>query len=298
MRKNWPLYIGGVMLALLVLLGAFGHLLPFVQTNFEDVNRVSIKGGNWEIAPFTPSEKYPLGSDLEGRDLLSVMILGTKDTLLIIFFIVLIRYCISIPLSLLASRQSGLAYGIVNGLDSFSSIVPTIFMGIIIMNMPFLGAFDEKSRFLIVALALLELGKLSALFTKQFNSISSQEFVKAGIVVGNSPLRLYLHYYLPHVLPGMAVNFFMDLGKTALLVGQLGLFKYFISTPGAYNKNTMMKEPFFAGYDWPTLLAGSRDVVRDAFWVPLFPSLAIVVAIFTFYALGEGLRRHFSRKYA
>lgn len=90
------------------------------------------EGGKVAKAPFPPSFENPLGTDNDGRDLLSLLIIGTKDTLRYIFLITIIRYLVAIPLAFLAAPKKGLAYMVAGTWNSLFSSIPTIFAAILL----------------------------------------------------------------------------------------------------------------------------------------------------------------------
>ncbi|MFS0821450.1 S41 family peptidase [Bacillus sp. 1P02SD] len=92
-------------------------------------------------------------------------------------------------------------------------------------------------------------------------------------------------------------NFFLEAGRVTLLAGQLALFSYFfkqklvIKDVGDYEWQS-------ADFDWLSFLASGRTEIIHAFWIPLFPALAIAILMITFQLLGEGLRLKFHTKSA
>ncbi|MGA9227660.1 MAG: ABC transporter permease, partial [Mesobacillus sp.] len=79
--KNWYLIIGTVLLSLFLLVTFLVPHLPFVQEGLQ-INRIVKLDGQFEKAPFPPSSKHFLGTDNDGRDVLSLIIAGAKDTIL------------------------------------------------------------------------------------------------------------------------------------------------------------------------------------------------------------------------
>lgn len=298
MRKNWSLWLGISMFSVLLFFAFFGEQLSFVNSNPADSRMRFYEDGSMARAPFPPSLEDPLGTDNDGRDLLSLLIIGTKDTLRYIFLIAGIRYLIAIPLAFLAASKKGLAYNLVNGWNSLFSSVPTVFAAILLLILPEpVWKFDLDTPYsmywAILLLALMEVGRVSTLVSYDIYEISEKEYVKAGVIIGNSPFKMYTHYYLPNIMQNLIVNFCNDLGRITLLIGQLALFSIFIASKililegGAVDISS-------ATYDWQALLEKSRSDVIKAIWIPLVPAVAITYTILTFNLLGEGLRKRFN----
>ena len=298
MEKNWQLWLGLGMFSVLVFFALFADQLSFVDPNPADSRMRFYDDGSFARAPFPPSLEDPLGTDNDGRDLLSLLLIGTKDTLRYIFLIAIIRYIIAIPLAFLAAPKKGLAYRAANGWNSLFSSVPTIFSAIILLMLPepvwkFSADVDYKMYWALLMLALIEVGRVSLIVSHEIHDISQKEYVKAGIMIGNSPLKMYAHYYFPNILQNLIVNFCNDLGRVTLLIGQLALFTIFISPKFLMLEGGVM-DISSAAYDWQALLEKSRSDIIKAIWIPLVPALAITYTIFTFNLLGEGLRKRFN----
>lgn len=295
--KNSYLVIGVFMTAILIILIFFGSHLPFVDTSLEG-ERVIIHGpGKIDTAPFPPSKEFVLGSDREGRDLLSLIIMGTKDTLVLIFAVTFLRYIVAVPLALMAANNRGPVTWMLKWWNHIFSCLPVIFSAIILVNLPFLLFSESRFLWCVVILALIEVGRVGYILQQQAHALSKAPFVEAGITIGVGPLGIYSRYYVPNLLPDIIVNFFIDLGRVTLLIGQLGIFSIFI-TQEFVQLNLGYGEFINTNINWTTLLGNPRTDVLKAVWIPLFPALAITYTILTFNVLGEGLRQYFNRKTA
>ena len=215
MKRNWSFWLGLFMLGLLIFLAVFGAKLSFVDPSPGDSRMRFYEDGSMARAPFPPSVEDPLGTDSDGRDLLSLLIIGTKDTLRYIFLITTLRYIIAIPLAFLSAPKRGLAHIISNGWNSLFSSVPAVFSAIILLLLAKpIWEFESDSSlpmyWSILLLALMEVGRVSVLLSHEIHDLSEKEYVKAGIVIGNSPLKLYANYYLPNISQSMIINFCND----------------------------------------------------------------------------------------
>lgn len=295
MNRNWFLIIGLSMLTLLLLVMFIGPHIPYVQEGIEGGRIRFLEDGGLLKAPFTPEQQFPFGSDHEGRDLLSVLIVGAKDTMLIILGIVLIRYLIAIPLGLLATKPNNPFSWLVTSWNNIFSSIPVIFSSLLILCIPALVMNENRLYWSILLLALIEVGKVSHVIREETQRIARKPYIEAGITVGVSPLRLALGNILPNTYPAIMVNFFIDIGRTALLIAQLGIFSVFISQVFVqlnYGTGQMINNSL----NWPTLLGQARKDMLSSIWIPFWTCVAISFTVFTFNILGEGLRRYFDKK--
>jgi peptide/nickel transport system permease protein len=291
--KNWYLIIGTSLISLFLLVTFIGPQFSFIQEGLE-VKRMVKLDGNFDKAPFPPSSKHLFGTDNDGRDVLSLIIAGAKDTILIIIAITIIRYLTSFLLVLLASLWKQPFTWLINGWNQISSGLPIIFAAILFIVLPVFTFSTNRMEWVILILALIEVGRVSYLIQQRMDTISKAPFVEAGITIGIGPVRFFKNYYLPSLMPDIIVNFCIDLGRVALLLGQLGIFGIFV-TQVFVQTNYGYGELQNTSLNWPTLLGEARGDMLRAFWIPFFTASAITFLILTFNILGEGLRRYFDK---
>ncbi|WP_078381328.1 ABC transporter permease [Sutcliffiella halmapala] len=293
MKRNWTLVIGSSFLIFLVVVTLIGPFLPFIDNVLES-RRVVFTETGIETAPFEPSGNHLFGTDREGRDLLSIIVVGARDTLLLIVAITLLRYSIAITLALLSVNKKGPANWVLQGWHQIFSALPVIFSAIILLNLPIFVFHENRYLWAIIILACIEVGRVGTILQNQFYRIKQTPYVEAGITVGVSNYTLFTKYYLPNALPELMVQFFLDLGRIALLIGQLGIFSIFI-TQEFVQLNYGYGEIQNTSFNWATLLGQARGDVLRSFWIPFFPALALAFTVLTFNIFGEGLRKHFHR---
>jgi len=298
LKRNYHLWIGGVMALLLMMLAVAGPHLPFVDSKLEPQRLLFPQGGGVMKAPFPPSEQFPLGSDRDGRDMLSMLVLGARETLLLILGITLIRYLIAVPLGLLGYKNKGFLSVLIHGWNQLFSSLPVIFMAILLLSLPLFLVYNENRFYWVIAIiALVDVGRVSYVVQQQAHQLSKKPFMEAGITLGVRPFGMLKNYYLTNLAPEIATNFCIDIGRVALLIGQLAIFKIFVSQEFVQTAYGMM-ELVNTSLEWGTIIKDARRDVLKAFWIPFFPALALAYTIFTFNILGEGLRKYFNRHMA
>ncbi|MBS4200069.1 ABC transporter permease [Bacillus sp. FJAT-49732] len=294
MIKNKYLLTGSILLAFLLFVMYVGPKLPIVDTKLEGERLYFPENGKFQKAPYAPSERQWFGSDRDGRDIFSLIVMGTKETILLIFGITILRYLIAIPLGLSGYKNKGIMSKLIYGWHKLLSSLPTIFVAIIILNMPFLVYAEHRMYWAILALALLEVGRVSYIIQQQAHLISKKPYMDAGITIGMKPVNILKNYYLPNLAPDIATNFCLDIGRVALLMGQLAIFGIFMKVDFV-QVGYGVSEIVNTSLEWGTMMKEARKDVVTAFWIPFYPALALAYIIFTFNILGEGLRRFFNR---
>ncbi|MEA3318553.1 MAG: ABC transporter permease subunit [Bacillota bacterium] len=295
MRKNTALWTGGFFLVLLILVAVFGSSFSYVEEGLEGKRLIFPEAGGIVSAPFPPSADYPLGSDHEGRNMVSLLVMGAKDTLLLIFLITSIRYVVGVVLGAIASLGGRVISNILNVWDQIFSSMPVIFFAILAFNLPLLIYAENRFWIVIFSIALVEVGRVGVTVRDQLMHVKTKPYIDAARTVGVTNFGLAKNHFLPSLLPTMLVNFCFDIGRVALIIGQLGIFSIFITMQFVEVPPGGMFQLVNTSFNWPTILGDARKDIYTAVWIPAAAAIAIMYVILTFNILGEGLRRHFSR---
>lgn len=287
--------VTALLLSLLFLILSVIEFVPGVHLEVEE-NTIIMEGREIERAPFAPSSTYWFGSDRLGRDLFSMIVKGTRDTILIIVAITVLRYLIALPLAFLSVKKTGVFHAILHSWNLVFSALPTIFSAILLMTLPFVTLAEHRWLAVIIILAFIEVGRVGYFFQQQAYDLGQELFIHAGKSIGHRPVGMLIHYYLPNLFPTILTQFFLDMSRTALLIGQLGLFSIFI-THSWIQLSAGYGEFINTSFNWPSLLGTVREDFRHSFWIPFFPALALTILMVTFQLFSEGLRKHFTEKY-
>ncbi|KEZ48618.1 MULTISPECIES: ABC transporter permease subunit [Metabacillus] len=292
--RNIPLLSGLFMLAVLVAVAWLGPVIPSVKEGIIEQRMVFKESGAFERAPFPPSLQHLFGTDEDGRDLLSLVIMGAKETLMLVLVISIIRYGAAILLALLSLPEKSPARALIYSLNGFAASLPIVFAAILFITMPVFTFSPHRVYWIVLILSLSDVGRVAYVFQQAMKSISHTQYVEAGVTIGNSPFGLFSRHYFPNLLPDAVTHFFMDLGKVTLLLGQLGILSIFV-TQAFVQLNYGYGELQNTSLNWPILLGMAKSDIISGFWIPFFPALALTYLILTFNLIGEGLRKHFSR---
>ncbi|WP_077620497.1 ABC transporter permease subunit [Bacillus sinesaloumensis] len=292
--KNPSLFFGTLILSFIILIGIIGPNLPFVDKDLTEHLYLKHEDGSMVMPPFPPSEDFLLGSDRQGVDLFSRLIIGTRETLLIIFSIVLIRMLVGILLGVGAFYSRFLKL-VLNVWHQLFSYIPSIFLLVMIVGIPFFLYSPNRPFWFILVLALIEVGRVGDVIFKYVSEIASKPYYEAGIVAGGTPFNLTRRYLYPNMRTQMITLIANELGRTLFLIAQLGVVGIFISVTfendasGAYYAvNT--------SDSWPLVLS---TILKDMWGVKIIPFSAIFlisITILSFYLIGNGLVKKLDKK--
>jgi len=234
------------------------------------------------IAPFPPNEqdvmhrleppssRHPLGTDDLGRDLLSRMVYGTRVSLLVGFVAVGIAIVIGSFLGLLSGYFGGWLDALIMRFVDIMLCFPTFFLILMVI------AFLEPSIWNVMAvIGLTGWPGLTRLVRGECLSVREREYIQAARALGLANLRVMLVHLLPNVTAPIIVTATLGIGGAILTESALSFLGLGVQPPTP---------------SWGNILTAGKDYITLAWWLSLFPGLAILVTVLAYNLLGEGLR--------
>ncbi|MHC0038420.1 ABC transporter permease [Pseudoneobacillus sp. C159] len=293
--RNLPLLIGGCFFFILLVFATVGPYLPFIDNQLQEVLIKQDESGRFRIPPYAPSQDNLLGTDYNGRDMLSLLVIGTRETLMIVFAAGIMRYLIAIPLGAAAVYFKFVRW-LLNGWNYLLSFIPPIFLVALFIGIPFFYFSDHLFFWFLFIIAIVEVGRVAEIFRNQIVYLSGNEFIQAAVTTGTTRFGLMWRHYLPHLRPQIIQQFVMDLGRVLFLMAQLAVVEIFISSEfvsqlgGGYKPlNTSLAYPGFL-----------QSIMRDMWmkpWIPYSTVLFISFMIITFLMLSEGIKNYYKKKH-
>lgn len=297
--KNFPLWIGSILLAFFVFVMLAGPYMPFIDKDLKkEPSRWVMKDGKQKLTlpPYKPSSKNWLGSDKRGGDNLSKLVVTAKDTILLVLAITAVRYAIGVPLGLIARKKKGFTHRFITFWNQLCSYLPPVFASALLLALPFFLFSQQRMGWAILILASVEAGRVAITIQQQAHKMASEPYMEAGTALGLRTRTLTKNYYIPVMFPEVIVNFCLDMGKVMLLLGQLAIVNIFLGHEWK-EVNYYVMEFVETGYNWATILSKHRaDIWLGKFQFVVYPAFAMMLLIITFNLLGEGLRRRFQVK--
>jgi peptide/nickel transport system permease protein len=260
LKRNRLAVVGGVVVVVLVALALLAPVVSPADPNRPDVRRI--------LEP--PSRAHPLGTDHLGRDVLSRMLYGARVSLAVGFVSVGIAVAIGIVLGSLAGYKAGALDAIIMRLVDLMLVFPRFFLLLAVL------AFVTPSIWTImVVIGLTGWMGVTRLVRAEFLSLKEREFVVWSQAVGATGFRVVWRHILPNAMAPVLVA--MTLGIPAAILTESGLSFLGIGV-----------QPPFA--TWGNILNDGREAIEIAWWLSLYPGLAILVTVLAYNLLGEGIR--------
>jgi ABC-type dipeptide/oligopeptide/nickel transport system permease subunit len=261
LRKNKTALFGLFLVALLVFTGVFA---PFVAPH-------NPYKADLDISLQPPSTQYWLGTDEEGRDVLSRIIYGAR---------------ISLKVGIIASSISlmiGALLGLIAGF--FRGWIETIIMRFtdVMFGFPALlfmigitAAVPRPSiEVAMLAIGLVSWPGMARIMRSQVLTVVDREYVIAARSLGYSKLRIIFRHVLPNSLAPVVVAFTMSIAGAVMAEASLSFIGLGAQPP----------EP-----SWGSMIAFGRVHLRGEWWISVFPGIAIALMVIGFNLFGEGLR--------
>jgi peptide/nickel transport system permease protein len=217
-----------------------------------------------------PSLAHPFGTNELGQDVLSLVLAGTRVSVLAGLGVVVIGTVVGTLVGAVAGFVGGWADEILMRLADLKLVVPGL-----ILAMAVAAALGPGLMNMVIAIALSWWPGYARLVRGEVIARKEEVYVTAARAMGASPARVLFRHVLPNIVSPIVVKMSLDMGFAILTVASLGFIGIGVRPPTP---------------EWGTLLSVSRSYMPDFWWTAVFPGLAMFVAIFGFNLLGDGLR--------
>ena len=217
-----------------------------------------------------PSAEFWLGTDSYGRDVLSRLVYGARVSLLVGFVAILIAMCIGSALGILAGYLGGLVDQLIMSLVDVLLSFPTLLLGLMVAAM--LGASLEN---LIIAIAITEIAPFVRVARAPTIALKQRDFVEAGRALGYGPLRLMGVHILPNMVSDVVVLGSLWMASAIRTEASLSFIGLGVPPPAA---------------TWGSMIREGFENILDAWWLTVFPSVAILLTVLALNLLGDALR--------
>ncbi|HAL61963.1 MAG TPA: hypothetical protein DCP08_06090, partial [Chloroflexi bacterium] len=285
------LIIGAAIVGALVIIMILGpELAPH---NPFHVDRIQTINGQIGRAPFPPSSTYWLGTDDQGRDTLSLLLYGARQTLTMAVLATVARILLGLLLGAIAGWWHARAVDrAVMSLVEFLAPFPTLILAIaLILAM----GIQRGGISFIIALCLVGWGEVAQVVRSHVLVIRHKLYVEAARALGLSEPEILSRHVLPNLLPTLLSLAALEMGGVLLLLGELGFLNIFIGGGTTYIEEARGVIHFFDVPDWGAMLGTSWRYFSAAPWLPLAPATAFFLSILGFNLFGFGFQRFIER---
>jgi peptide/nickel transport system permease protein len=256
------LAVAGFMM--IVLLYAVAILAPVLQRYPYD----QITAG---MRDKPPSSEHWLGTDRNGRDVYSRLVKGSQVSLAAGFASVAIIMTVGVVFGAAAGFFGGIVDGFLMRLTDILLSIPLLLLLITAASL-----FEPGLRTTVVVIGLSSWPGTARLVRGQFMALKYQEFVTAARATGATSARIMARHLFPNALAVIIVQATIWLSYAILLEASLSYLGLGVRIPTP---------------SWGNMLQdGQRELVAGAWWLTLFPGLAIFLTVLSFNLMGDGLR--------
>jgi peptide/nickel transport system permease protein len=217
-----------------------------------------------------PSAHHWMGTDGLGRDVLSRMLYGGRISLLVGLVAVGISTAIGIVLGALAGYYRGWVDTLIMRLVDVMLSIPSFFLILAVI------AFLTPSIFnIMIVIGFTSWMGVTRLVRAEFLSLAGREFVQASRTLGAKDVRLIFIHLLPNSLTPIIVSSVLGVASAVLMESGLSFLGLGVQAPQA---------------SWGNILTDGKEYIQFAWWLSLYPGLAILLTVLGYNLLGEGLR--------
>ncbi|WP_037077521.1 ABC transporter permease [Neorhizobium vignae] len=216
------------------------------------------------------SPGYLLGTDDQGRDILSRLLYGSRLTLLVVVLVAII----AAPIGLIVGTVSGYAGG---WIDAVLMRITDIFLAFpkLVLALALVAALGPGIENAILAIAVTSWPPYARIARAETMTFRNSEFISAVKLMGASPFRIVLRHVMPLCISSLIVRVTLDMAGIILTAAGLGFLGLGAQPPLP---------------EWGAMIASGRRFILDQWWVAAMPGFAILIVSLGFNLLGDGLR--------
>lgn len=218
-----------------------------------------------------PSADHWFGTDQLGRDVFSRVIVATRLDLTISVAAVAISFVIGSVLGAIAGYRGGWIDAVLNRILDTIMAFP-----LFVLAMGIVAALGNSVENIIYATAIINIPFYARVVRAEVNIRREAGFALAARLAGNSHARVLAFHIFPNALPPMMVQVSLNMGWAILNAAGLSFIGLGVRPPTP---------------EWGIMVAeGANFIVSGHWWIALFPGLWLMLAVFTFNLMGDGLR--------
>ena len=258
--RHKSFFIGGV-LVLLLITTAIGSFVwtPYPAAELDIPNKLQL-----------PSAAHWLGTDSLGRDIVSLLIVGARNSIAVGVIAVGIGIAFGVALGLLAAARRGWVEEAVMRFADFSFAFPALLSAIMLTSLYGPGLVTS-----IVAIGIFNVPVFVRITRAAANAVWSREFVLAARACGKGPLRITLEHVLPNIMSILIVQATIQFALAILAEAALSYL----------GLGTQPPQP-----SWGRMLNEAQQMLFSAPQLALYPGAAIALSVLGLNLMGDGLR--------
>ncbi|MEK6684102.1 MAG: ABC transporter permease [Nitrospirota bacterium] len=259
-KGNRPAIAGGLIVLSVFVIALFAPVLSPYDPATIDVEKI-LTG---------PTQAHPLGTDELGRDILSRMIWGSRISLMVGFVAVGISILIGILIGAVAGYHGGWIDDVLMQFVDIMLSIPTFFLILAVI------ALVEPSIWnIMIVIGVTSWMGVARLVRGQFLALNEMDYVTAARALGAKDGRMIFFHILPNAMSPVYVSAVLGVAGAILIESSLSFLGLGVQPPTP---------------SWGSIITGGKDTIEIAWWISLFPGLAILFTVLGYNLLGEGLQ--------
>ena len=259
-RRNRLAMSGLILVAGMFVVSLAAPWLAPYDPNFIDLKQVLM----------APSSQHWLGTDILGRDVLSRIIYGAQVSLKVGFVAVGLATLIGLLIGALAGYYGHWVDNILMRLVDLMLCFPVFFLILAVI-----AVLGPSIWNIMVIIGLTSWMGVARLVRAEFLSLREREFIVAARALGASDSRLIWRHLLPNALTPVMVSATLMIAGAILTESALSFLGLGVQPPTP---------------SWGNILTEGQANIEIAWWLSVFPGLAILVTVMSYNLLGEGIR--------
>ena len=260
--QNKTLLIGLFLVAALSLLAIFAPLIAPYDYDLIDADNILQ----------APSSRHLFGTDQLGRDVFSRMLFGARISLSVGLIAVGIATLIGLIIGSIAGFYGGVADRLISIFIDIMLCFPVFFLILSIVAL-----LEPNIYNIMVVIGLTSWMSQARLVRAEILSLKQRDFILAEKVLGASNTRIILHHLLPNALGPVIVSAVLGIAGAILVESGLSFLGIGIQPPTP---------------SWGNILYEAKSSLGIAWWLSLFPGIAIFITVISYNLVGDGLREY------
>jgi len=214
--------------------------------------------------------EFFLGTDRLGRDIFSMLVAGTRYTMMIIVSAAVIGLVIGVTAGLIAGYYRGWADSVIMRLSDIQLAFP-----VMVLLIAMTATIGTSILSLILILGITAWAPYARIVRGAVLSLREREFIEAAVAMGLSNVKIIVRHILPNALTAIIIFLTFELAGLVLVESALSFLGFGLQPPTP---------------SWGKMVADSRGALYDAWWASALPGFLIVLAVLAFSLLGDELR--------